>query len=93
MTLPMELEIFTNLATDAVAAAVLVVSVLHSARFVVRLLRWLVREVRKQAKLLIGEAREFFGELAGRPPLTPDASPRGRGEGDEGRLPVQPDAQ
>jgi len=92
MTLPLELEIFANLATGAVAAAVLVISVLHSARFVVRLLRWLVGEVRKQAKLLTGEAREFIGELVGRP-LTPGPSPRTRGEGDEGGLPVQPNPQ
>ncbi len=92
MTLPLELEIFTNLATGTVAAAVLVISVLHSARFVVRLMCWLVREVRKQANLLTGEAREFIGELAGRP-VTPGPSPRTRGEGDGEGLPVQPHPQ
>ena len=69
--MPFELEFFVKFAVAAVGAAVVMVGVLHSARFVLRLARWLIAEVRMEGELLAGEVRESVHDITGERPSTP----------------------
>jgi hypothetical protein len=57
MTPQLEFAVFGQLAAAAVGLVIVTLGALHSARFVVRLVLFLFRELRTEAQLLIDEIR------------------------------------
>jgi len=63
MSMQLEVEVLGRFAEYAVGTGVLVLSLLHVVRVIVRLTRWLVTEIREQWQLLLADVRQLRSEL------------------------------
>jgi hypothetical protein len=86
MTPQLELEVFGHLAAAAVGIVIVTLGALHSARFVVRLVLFLLHELRAEVKLLADEIRPAVAQASLRNPERQQAAALPE-------LPIQPHPQ
>jgi len=92
MTPQLELEVFSQLAGAAVGLVIVALGALHSARFFVRLVRFLLHELRAEVTLLADEIRPATATFP-RAQASLRNPERQQAAALPGELPVQPDAQ